>query len=313
MTIKVPRMTWVFFVFTLMPTCWSVEAQSLRKAMDGYFDMVRAGRSTRIPSDILQAKRAEEVLGLLPAYAADTMPIVRAQAYGVAKVVGLETENISQRQRAVRLLVAGCRDAHKGNVGVAIRALTEFDPSSYSADAKDSLVSLFRRKPAHIDKYMLLLGYLELTTARHELREIAQRKDYARKDRWAALLALARMGDSFATNDILQRVRKLPVTDEVVYEIFPDLIYTRQPAVLNVVLEALKSDVRNCASADAERDTRIPCGYRIMEQLAPAIQDYPVKLDASGDIQTADYAEALQTVRDWFAQHPQYKIVKDRY
>ncbi|MBT1688703.1 hypothetical protein [Dawidia soli] len=306
-------MTRVFFVLTLMLTCWSVDAQSLRKAMDGYFDMVRSGKSTRIPSDILQAKKTEEVLALLPAYAADTMPVVRAQAYGVAKAVGLEAASTSLRQKAVRLLVAGCRDAHKGNVGMAIRALTEFDRSSYSDDAKDSLVSLFHRKPAHIDKYMLLLGYLELTTVRNDLREIAQQKDYARKDRWAALLALARMGDSFATNDILRRVQKLPVTDDVVYEIFPDLIYTRQQAVLNVLLDALKSDARNCASADAEQDTRIPCGYRIMEQLAPAIQDYPLKLDASGDIQTTDYGVALQTARDWFAKHPDYKILKDRY
>lgn len=306
-------MTRVLLIIALVLAGGNINAQSLRKVLDGYVGQVRSGKSPKIPAELLQAKKAGEVLALLPAYAMDTMSILRAQVYGLAKAVGLGAETASQQQDAVRLLVAGCRDTHKGNAGAAIRALTAFSRVSFSDDATDSLASMLRRKPAHLDKYMLLLGYLELASVRNDLREIAQQKDYARKDRWAALLALSRMGDSFATNDILQRVQKLPVTDEIVYEIFPALVYTRQRTLLNVLLEALKSDAGNCSSADAERDARIPCGYRIMEQLAPAVQDYPVKLDASGDIQTEDYAAALQTVRDWFVQHPQYKIIKDRY
>jgi hypothetical protein len=105
----------------------------------------------------------------------------------------------------------------------------------------------------------------------------------------------------------------LPVNDEVVYQIYPDLVYTRQKEIVALLIGQLNSDVKNCESADAERPANIPCAYRVMEMLAPAIEGYPVKLDASGDIDAKDYTEALQKVRTWFKEHPDYKISKDKF
>jgi hypothetical protein len=43
------------------------------------------------------------------------------------------------------------------------------------------------------------------------------------------------------------------------------------------------------------------------------IEGYPLKLSASGDVETKDYPAALKTVREWFKAHSDYKILKDRY
>ena len=127
------------------------------------------------------------------------------------------------------------------------------------------------------------------------------------------MLALARMGDNYALEDVLKRIRKLPVNDDVVYQVFPDLVYTRQRATFDVLLQALNSDETNCESANAEVERKIPCAYRVMEMLAPAIQSYPLKVDESGDIDTNDYTEALKTVRDWFRANGNYIIRTDSY
>jgi len=131
--------------------------------------------------------------------------------------------------------------------------------------------------------------------------------------RWASLVSLARLGDASAIEEVDRRARKLPVNDDVVYSIFPDLVYTHNKQIIAYMVEVLQRDDAICMSADAERQAQIPCGYRIMEQLAPVIKGYPLQLDASDDIKTDDYVAALKTVREWFTKHPNYEILKDKY
>lgn len=109
------------------------------------------------------------------------------------------------------------------------------------------------------------------------------------------------------------RVKKLPVNDDVVYQVFPDLIYTRQQEAIAYLVTALDSDATDCLSADAERQTPISCGYRIMEQLAAIIEGYPLILGESGDIITGDYPAALNIVRKWFQINQTYSIRNDRF
>jgi hypothetical protein len=111
----------------------------------------------------------------------------------------------------------------------------------------------------------------------------------------------------------MKRVSKLPMNDNLVYNIFPDLVFTHRPEAIAFLVEELGSNERNCLSADIEREVRIPCGYRIMEQLAPVIGGFPFDLDESGDLKTSNYPAALATVRQWFSDHNTYVILNRRY
>ena len=157
----------------------------------------------------------------------------------------------------------------------------------------------------------MLVGYLRVDKSTGELQSLSQPGN-SPQIRWAALLALSRMGDATASQDILKRVKKAGINDDVVYDLFPDLIYTRNKELFAYLIEVLHSDEKNCTSA-GENVSKIPCAYRVMEMLAPIIKDYPLTLDASGDVNTKDYAAALQTVRTWFKQHPNYTILNDTY
>jgi hypothetical protein len=157
------------------------------------------------------------------------------------------------------------------------------------------------------------MGYLEIQTSKNDLYNLSQDASQSRKDRWAAMLALARMNDQQAIDDVLNRVKRMPVGDAVVYEVFPDLVYTRRPEAVSYLVEALNNDAKNCESANSDDTERIPCAYRVMEMLAPIIENYPLKQNASGDIETYDYPMALQTVREWFKINKAYKILRDTY
>ena len=157
------------------------------------------------------------------------------------------------------------------------------------------------------------MGYLEIQTSKNDLYNLSQDQSLGRKDRWTAMLALARMNDEQAITDVLNRVKRMPLTDAVVYDIFPDLVFTRRPEAISFLVEAIYSDAKNCESPNSDNAERIPCAYRIMEMLAPVIENYPLKQNASGDIETTDYTGALQQVRNWFKSYTNYSILRDTY
>jgi hypothetical protein len=300
-------------IFLLLQTLITVNAQDTKKTLTAYFSEVRSGKYQSIPKNLFQPENAKATLAAVVPYLKDSSAIVRAKAYALVQLVGNTTRQDNLREDAVTKLVEGVKDRDSGNAGLAIGYLQGFRKEDYTSDVKDTLVNMLKRHPPHLKEYIKLIGFLELTQTRNDLRTLAQQGSASRQDRWAALLALARMGDSYAKDDVIKRVSKLPVNDEVVYQIYPDLVYTRQKEIITLLIDQLNSDVKNCESADAERPANIPCAYRIMEMLAPAIEGYPVKLDASGDIDAKDYTEALQKVRVWFKEHPDYKISKDKF
>ncbi|MFN7232821.1 MAG: hypothetical protein ACK576_06605, partial [Cyclobacteriaceae bacterium] len=125
--------------------------------------------------------------------------------------------------------------------------LTGFRKNDFSSAAKDSLYAYFQRKSGNMNTLIRLLGYLNVQKAKNELFALSQEGAAGCKDRWAALLALSRMGDEQAINDVMNRVKRMPVSDALAlaYEVFPDLVYTRRREAFNYLLETLNSDAKN--------------------------------------------------------------------
>jgi len=280
--------------------------------LNGYFAAIRKDQSPAIPRQLSLPENSVATLKAITSYYNDTLAIVRSKAYTITHLAGINARTEGARNTAVLKLISACNDKDAGNVGQAMDYLATFYKADFTAVAYDSLRKLFNRKPAHFDKLIRLVGFGELTDLKEQIRTYTQ-AGTPRGVRWSAIIALARMGDDAALKDMMTRIQKLPLNDDVVYEIFPDVVYTRNRVALDHLVTVLNSNEKKCMTADAEREVQIPCGYRVMEQLAPAIQDYPLKLDESGDVITKDYVKALQTVREWFANNPSYMIRKDTY
>jgi hypothetical protein len=290
----------------------SVYAQQTDELLKLYFTEVRQARYPAIPKPLSLAENARAILVALEPYQRDTIVSVRAKAYTITQLAGNNARESGVRQDAVSQLVRACKDKDSGNAGLALEYLTVFRKDDFTPVAKDSIRILVRRKSAHFDQLIRLAGFAQLTDLMENIRSYSLTGN-TQTIRWAAIVSLARMNDAAATSEMMRRVQKLPVNDDVIYKIFPDLAYSRRQEAIAYMVEALNSDDRNCLSADAEKEEAIPCGYRIMEQLAPVIDGYPLELDKSGDIKTKDYVAALKTVREWFVKHPDYKILRDRY
>lgn len=284
------------------------EATSVR----ALFTAVRAGTRT-MPADVHFTPGKESLyLDSVQQFLQDTMPRVRAKAYEIVGMLSANAQDNDTRTKGVDMLVPACADTAPGNAAFAIELLTHFRRSDFSAASLDHLRTCVRNGSAPVEGAVKIVGFLGLSDLVGDIRPYAQPGN-AVPVRWAALLALARLGDVTAIDDITRRVKKFQLSDNLVYDIFPDLIYTRQRQLIDITVNVLQEDENSCMSANPEKEVPIPCGYRIMEMLAPVIDGYPVRLEESGDIRADDYPEALRQVRHFFSHSKNYKIRTDQY
>jgi hypothetical protein len=290
----------LLFIFITLASL-SGFAQAPAELLKPFMEEVRSGKSVTVPDALLQTSNAKSVVDALLPYTKDTLVAVRSRAYFILQRTALASQEAVLKAEALQHLIEGGKDKDSGLVGQVFSGLSQFSKNDFNGQAKDSLQSLFKLRPTNLDKLIRLIGFLNISALQNELMVMSQPGN-SKRDRWAALIALSRMGEPSALALTLDRVKKLPVNDDVVYEVFPDLIYTRQKEAFNYMIAALQDDDKKCESADPENAVAIPCGYRIMEHVAPVIQDFPLAVDASGDIKTKDYKKALTTARNWFKE-----------
>lgn len=271
------------------------------------------GKAYPIPAEFLVKENADKVLTLASSYVGDTTSDVRSSMYTLIGKVGVRSDVLETRQHAVAVLSSSYSEKKFAHVGMVWTILSRFRRDDFQSASIDSLVKALRFQRPHRDKLLKLIGFLEIPSAKDLIIPLSFPPTNTR-DRWAALLSLARMGDTLAIRSVMQRVQKLKPTDDVIHEIFPDLVYTRQPAAIEYMVTVLNSNEKNCLSPNPDSEVPIVCGYRIMEQLAPIIEGYPLKVGPSGDIETTDYAKALEDIRQWFkSRGTNYKIRKDTF
>jgi len=203
-------------------------------------------------------------------------------------------------------------EIRSGKSTALYKILKKYSKKDIDVSVQDSLLSFLDRRYPHLEHLIRIIGFTG------PQKSIIKLKDFITPHnsptiRWSALLALSRLGDADAIHDVMHRARKLEVNDAVVNNLFPDLIYTRQRQAIDYVIEILMSDKLSCESVNNDSPSAIPCGYRIMEQLAPVIKNYPLALDGSGDIKTNDYKKSLGIVRHWFRKNRNYIIDDSKF
>jgi hypothetical protein len=291
---------------------FSVAAQNVDEVLVRYFDDIKAEKYRSIPPSLSNSKNSVHTLNALVPYLDDSIDVVRSTAYDISLRAGVSASKSSVSAIAVNQLIQGCRDFDSDNAGRALRYLTSFKKQDFTPSALDSIRSLFRDTPIYFDQLIKLIGFLDLKDLKEEIRYYTQ-AGHSRQLQWAATIALARMGDAVALHEIISYAKKLPVSDVIVYEVFPDLVYTRQREAIDYVIEVMHHNAKNCTSVEAEREVPIVCGYRIIEQLAPAIEDYPLTVNEQGDVVTDDYENALTMVKQWCKANKDYTILRDNY
>lgn len=256
---------------------------------------------------------AKYVLQRLEIYYTDNKLSTRQKSYNLIQRLARKSQQKLVRQNAVFILVNGLKDKKGELTGQLYNYLEKFYQSDFNLETMDSLRSLLQQRTSHYNRLIKLVGFLELSDMEIFLRDIiSTESNYSKKEKWAARIALARMGDSYLLEQILETVKQNPVNDNTIYNVIPDLVYIKQTQIIEYFLEIIYNNDKNCSSPDLDSNEKIMCAYRMMEYLAPIIVDFPFELDVTGDLNTNDYKDALQIVRGWFSEKQgNYNIRRD--
>ena len=289
-------------IILFLVAVFTVNAQSIVD-LQSYMMAVRTGTTQPLPASVLaDTQNIEKILQALQPYYADSLPTVRAKAYNITARLGQKTQQPGTRQLVVTQLINAITDKDTGIGGNASDALAEFVTEDFNASHKAKIVALLTQQISHKDQLVKVAGYLNLREAQPTLKQLVQPGN-DRKARWAAYLALARMGEQKELQYVVKTIAAMPLNDDVVYEMVPDLIYTRQKPAFDYLFTIINSDKASCTSADPDANDNILCGYRTMEYIAPYIKNFPLPVE-EGELVVDDYEQALKEVRAWYVQHP---------
>ncbi|MDR3094105.1 MAG: hypothetical protein LBU62_05635 [Bacteroidales bacterium] len=277
-----------------------------------YFENLRLSRLSdhAVEQSILKKHTIEQLAKKISHYYTDTLTVIRQKAFYLTYKKGLQSAH-SGRTVAVRHLLIACNDADGGVIGQVLRYLQEFSAEDFDDACKIMINSkISQTRMSHYKELALLAGYIH--TGMKDLQGVLMKPNLPVQHRWCVSLALSRMGNATQTEWCLNRVKKAPVNSDLVAYILPDLVYTRQKEAIDYCVNLLNSDAKLCESQNPDISEKINCAYLIIPLLAPVIADFPVAIDALGDIE-GDYTQALQKVRNWFSVNKEYTILQTTF
>lgn len=252
----------------------------------------------------------DEILIGCEEYVNDSTTIVRVSVYEIVYLMGLQKDKEPEVTKAVNLLLAGCADKDPGVVYTLLNYLKYFKPSDFNVEARIKLAQMARDGSVYFTQVLRLTGSIGLSDLAYDYKEMLQQQKYNdKKTTWNIRLVLARMGDKESEAFCMNKMKKAPLNNEVVYDLFPDLTYMRTKEAFDYLLDIIKSDEKSCSSSNPDSEASIICAFIIIRLVAPYINEFPVKIDKTGDFIEKDYNKLLLTVRQWIDNNkPTYTL-----
>ncbi len=303
-------MRYLVFTFALLFSISATSQKKLDESLNVYFVQWQKGQSvTEISESFLQFDR-EDVISEAERYTSDTLTDNRFAAYSLINFLGHNVESTLLKKRVLKQLIFGLGNRDGGIIGKNMSYIASYEVKDFDAELKYMLSDLIKKRSQHYQELIKICGWLNITDLIYDFHQmINDKQKTSSQDRWAMRLAMARMGEPDMIEFCLQKAKNASVTDDVVYDLVPDLIYTRQRSMFNYLFQIIESNEKRCSSPNPDSDAKILCAYRVMEQIAPYIEEYPISVDASGDLKSDNYEKALMEVRSWIKQNREaYKI-----
>lgn len=257
----------------------------------------------------------DAILEDLKKYESDTLANARRLVYNIYYQVGKKNEKPEIRQEAVYHLVSGCKDTEPGIRSNLANKLKYFLKTDFSEASKNLLINYLSDNEDIYKNTVRLTGFLDMNEQISKLQELLNDTSLQKESiRWEVQITLARLGDEDMISYCTDLARSKGVNDRIIHFLLKDLVYTRQKQAFDYLLDILYSDAENCRPANPDLYDPIVCGYRIMELLAPATEDFPFETyPGTSQLKADNYDDALEAVRQWFRDHPDYVIKRDTF
>lgn len=219
------------------------------------------------------------------------------------------------KKSAINFYLKNLSNRNSSVTSQAINKLKKFSKRDFDSS---SVVIIEKYIEANYSAYkdlIMLAGYVGNDRTLEKIKQIFPNgRKFSKPELWATYIALARLGDDSSLEYCKLRVESLPLSDQVVDILYKDLAYTRKKTAFDLMVKTIFIDDKLCTSSNPNSDKKIICGYRVLELLAPYIDNFPIKILESGDLATDNYPKALEIAREWFEKNKEsYIIIDENY
>jgi hypothetical protein len=290
------------------------QSSTERAEIERYFADAAAGKSYAVSNALLTVISLPNLISLASPGLSDKDAFVRYKAIDLIRRKGMLTSDKGEKSVITSLLTEACKDSDSGNSGVASKSLLLFNTADFTSQTVDSMNALLIQKPFYYERIIRIAGFIKNERTAGILQQLKDvDSTLSKKEKWAVDLALARTGNAESLEYCMGKIKSIPVSDDAVSYLFPDLLYLRQPAALDYMLQEVLSDEKKCHSSNPDNEKPIVCAFRILELVAPVIDGFPVKLTSYGELEVNNYDEALKSARTWISSVKNYEIVSNIY
>jgi hypothetical protein len=298
----------IALAFIILTVHKRATGQASVQDLEKYLDTIISNPSTPLPPSVLiDFKNEPTLIKHLLAHRSDPGEEFQFRVLDLMRLMAVKSKNNQVRRSVVHHFVQTIPDKNLRVSGFASGALIQFLKPDFSEQNKDSIVSYLGIGIPNLGHLFRLAAFLEAPSAKEKISSMLI---YPMSPllKWNARLALSRLGDENATNFVLEKIATSTIDDSFVSSIIPGLVYTRNKKIFIALEKILQSDAYNCRSPHPDSKASILCAFRVLENIAGAIEKFPIKVDESGDLLVDDYQSALDTARRWLKQNPDYKL-----
>jgi len=289
--------------------------QQFRKQLKTALEDIREGKSANVLAfDEFCKAMPDAVIEETEPLKTDTLAQIRSFGIQLSDRAGTFSSDTAFRKQVVYELAKACKDEDGTIRSFASGSLKRYTKQDFSDNAKQELKDILELDHTYYGNIVQLVGYLDMTEEIKQLEGLLG--DMALNDiriKWKLNTALARLGSQESIDYCVNYAKSKDMNDLLVKFVMSDLAYIKQPETIGFLVSELYNDEKNCRSANPMSSAKITCAYRIMELLAPVVKDYPYKAKYGTQLDAPSYEKAVDDIRQWFQDNPNYEINREQF
>ncbi len=303
-------------VIVFLMFCGELFAQSPEKVVNDRMQQVRSRSTVNVDLKILfNPENTSKALSALEKYYTDTTKDVRLEAYNTAALLALKSTNVVVKQKIIAQMVNTLTSSDADVSFTCIKNLIRFNATDFPVASifkiQQSVNEASNNKGKLARLAAFVCGPVVAPNLSQLLRDNPTLNSTIKSD---IKMAMARAGNENLQNRMVQKCKQQVLNNDFVYDIVPELVYTRNKIVFDFLLEAIMRDTKDCTSANNDDTRPMICAYRLIEQVAPYIINFPAKIDEACELKTKDYPALLTEVRGWInANKSNYQLNQTIY
>ncbi|MEO6903450.1 MAG: hypothetical protein ABI315_09860 [Bacteroidia bacterium] len=226
---------------------------------------------------------------------------------------GVNSQNSMVRQIAAEIW---CRCIGENSIltNNAVTKLQQFKQTDFTDSAKFYLKMGLNNATNNIGSIAKLTAFVCGNTCIEDLQNVVLKQNISKFDKKDIKLALLRAGEIHNEQRLIQSAKEQVVNDNFVYNLVDDLTYTHNKLIFDYLLEIIMREDKNCTSANNDNPEPMNCAYRLIEKIAPFINDFPAKVNAYNELETKNYIALLKSVREWITKNKNtYTLNQNNY